>query len=53
MNTDMNPYRIFHRWYDEAQESGIKEPGIMTLVTVDPGYQVRMEGRLQVDTLSF
>ena len=36
MNKEMDPYRIFHRWYDQAQESGMKEPGIMTLATVDP-----------------
>ena len=37
MNTEMDPFRIFSRWYAEAQKTGMKEPGIMALATVGPG----------------
>ena len=37
MNSEMDPYLIFRNWYTQAQETGMKEPGKMTLATVGPG----------------
>ncbi len=38
-NLDVNPYKQFEAWYSQTIDTGIYEPGAMTLATVDADGQ--------------